>query len=149
MAGNLLAPHADRFLHSLECLASYQQNIADRASSHMLKLSVAIAERIMGSDAYVTVADFQELRHPLIEAICKRYELRLRYHPQDLSNLRQLMETNGKIQLRMGGGLSIAEDANIPQGAMINDRKTEQNPSIHDQVQPILQRLLKKAEQAR
>ncbi len=146
MANHLLAPHVDRFRQNLERLASYQQNIADHASTHMLKLAVAVAERIMGTEAYVTVADLQELRHTLIEAICKRYELHLRYHPQDLSDLQYLMECDGKIKFRMSGGLSIEEDVSVPQGTMINGRKAEQNPSIEDQVLPSLQQLLRKAE---
>lgn len=149
MANHLLTPHVDRFQKNLECLVSYQQNIADRASTHMLKLAVAIAERIMGTDAYVTVADLQELRTALIEAIGKRYEMHLRYHPQDLSRLRQLMASDGKARLQMDGGLNIAEDVDVSQGNMIKGPKIVQNPSIQDQVQPFLQKLLMKAEQNR
>jgi flagellar biosynthesis/type III secretory pathway protein FliH len=149
MANNLLAPHADLFQQNLERLASYQQNIADHASTHMIKLAVAIAECIMGADAHVTVADLQDLRQTLIEAICKRHELHLRYHPEDLANLQHLMECNGEDKWRMAFGLNIAEDLNVPKGAMSNGRDAEKSPSIEGQVQPSLQQLLNKAEQAR
>lgn len=146
MADNLIAPHVDGFRLELERLASYRQNIADHASTHMIKLAVAIAERIMGADVHVTVADLQQLRHTLIDAICKRYELHLRYHPQDLSNLQHLMECKGENRWRTDGGLSIEKDLNIAQGVMIDDRRVEGITSIADQVQPSLQQLLMKAE---
>lgn len=143
MANNLLAPHVDGFRQALGRLASYQQNIADHASTHMIKLAVAIAERITGADVLVTVADLQQLRDTLIDAICKRYVLQLRYHPQDLSNLQHLMECN---RWQRDRGLSIAKDFNVAQGAIINGREAGENPSIQDQVQPSLQQLLIKAE---
>jgi flagellar biosynthesis/type III secretory pathway protein FliH len=144
MANNLLAPHLDGFRQELERLASYQQNIADHASTHMLKLAVAIAERIMGTDVHVTVADLQQLRPALIDAICKRYQLHLRYHPQDLSNLHHLMECNGENRWRADSGLSVEKDSNLAQGTMTNGREAGQSPSIDDQVQPSLQQLLMK-----
>ncbi len=146
MANHLLAPHVDRFRKNLECLVSYQQNIADHASTHILKLAVAIAERIMGTDAYVTMADLQELRPVLIEAIGNRYEMHLRYHPQDLSRLQQVLACDGETRLQMVGGLNIAEDIDVSQGTMIKSPKTAHNPSIEDQVQPFLLKLLRKAE---
>lgn len=142
MADNLLAPHVDDFRQEVERLASYQQNIADHASTHMIKLAVAIAERIMGIDVHVTVADLQQLRHTLIEAIYKRYELHLRYHPQDLSDLQHLLERKGENRWRTDNGLSIAKDLNVAQGIMINRREAGESPSIQDQVQPSLQQLL-------
>jgi flagellar biosynthesis/type III secretory pathway protein FliH len=146
MANNLLAPHLDGFRLALERLASYQQNISDHASTHMIKLAVAIAERIMGADVHVTVADLQKLRPTLIEAICKRYQLHLRYHPQDLSHLHQLMACRKENHWHEDGGLNIEKDPNIAQGSMINGREAEESPSIEDQIQPSLQQHLIKAE---
>ena len=147
MADNLIAPHVDSFRQALERLASYRQNIADHASTHMIKLAVAIAERIMGADVHVTVADLQQLRHTLIDAICNRYELHLRYHPQDLSNLQHLMESKGENRWRADSGLmNIEKDPNVAQGVMIDDRRAEEITSIAGQVQPSLQQLLIKAE---
>lgn len=146
MTDNLLAPHLDGFKQALDRLTSYQQNIADHASTHMIKLAVAIAERIIGADVRVTVADLQQLRPTLIDAICKRYALHLRYHPQDLSNLHHLMESKGENQWRTDNGLSVEKDPNVPQGAMINGLEAGKSPSIEDQVQASLQQLLMKAE---
>jgi flagellar biosynthesis/type III secretory pathway protein FliH len=145
-ANNLLAPHLDGFRQELERLESYRQKIADHAGTHMLKLAVAIAERIMGAHVHVTVTDLQPLRPALIDAIFKRYELHLRYHPQDLSNLQHLMECNGESRWRTDSGLSIEEDPNVTQGALIDGRKAGKSPSIEDQVQPPLLQLLMKAE---
>lgn len=149
MADNLLAPHVEGFLKKLERLTSYQQYIADHASTHMLKLAVEISERIIGADAHVTVADLQALRPTLIEAICKRYELHLCYHPQDLSNLQHLMECKGENGWRTADGLNIVKDLNVSQGAMINGSEVEESLSIEDQVQPSLQQLLMNAESDR
>lgn len=146
MANNLLAPHVDRFQQNLERLTNYQQHIADHASMHMIKLSVAIAERIIGTNAHITIEDLQDLRRPLIEAICKKHELHLSYHPQDLSNLQHLMECKGANHWQTAVGLSIAEDDNLSQGSMINGRGAEENPSLQSQIQSTLQQLLKKAE---
>lgn len=142
MADNLLAPHVDGFRKELERLASYQQNIADHASTHMIKLAVAIAERIVGVDVHVSVADLQQLRDALIDAICKRYELHLCYHPQDLANLQRLMARNREHRWRTNTGLSIEKDLNVAQGAMINGREAGESPAIADQVQPSLRQLL-------
>jgi flagellar biosynthesis/type III secretory pathway protein FliH len=142
MADNLFVPHVDRFRQALKRLLSYQQNVADHASTHIIKLAVAIAERIMGTDVHVSVADLQQLRPALIEAIGKRYQLHLRYHPQDLSDLQLLMDCQGETQWRSNSGLSIAEDVNGVQGAVINGREAEKSPSIDAQVQPSLEQLL-------
>lgn len=146
MADNLLAPHVDGFRQECERLASYGQNIADHASTQMIKMAVAIAERIMGADVHVTVADLQQLRHTLIDAVCKRYRLHLRCHPQDLSNIQRLLECKGENRWRTDDCLSIEEDPDVAQGAMINEGKAEDATSIAGQVQPSLQRLLMKAE---
>jgi flagellar biosynthesis/type III secretory pathway protein FliH len=146
MADNLLAPHLDGFRQELGRLESYRQNISDHASTHMIKLAVAIAERIMGADVHVTVADLQHLRPTLIDAICKQYQLHLHYHPQDLSDLQHLMACKGENRWPTDSGLSIEKDPNVAQGAMINDREAGNSPSIEDQVQPSLQKLLMKAE---
>lgn len=146
MANNLLAPHLDGFRQELERLESYQQNIADHASTHMIKLAVAIAERIMGADVHVTVADLQQLRPTLIDAIFKRYQLHLRYHAQDLSSLQHLMVFKGENRWHTNSGLSIEKDSSVAQGAMLNDHDAGKKPSIEDQVQPALQKLLMKAE---
>jgi flagellar biosynthesis/type III secretory pathway protein FliH len=144
MANNLLAPHLDGFRQELERLESYRQNIADHASTHMMKLAVAIAERILGADVHVTVADLQHLRPTLIDAIGKRYQLHLRYHPQDLSDLQHLMACEGENRWRTDSGLSIEKDPDVEQGAMINDREAGKSPSIEEQVQPSLRQLLMK-----
>jgi flagellar biosynthesis/type III secretory pathway protein FliH len=149
MANNLLAPHLDGLRQELDRLASYQENIADHASTHMIKLAVAIAERIIGDEVQVTVADLQQLRPTLIEAICKRYQLHLRYHPQDLSNLDHLMACKGENQWHKDRGLNIEKDPKVAQGAMINGREAGESPSIKEQIQPSLQQLLIKAEQDR
>ena len=142
MAADMIAPRVDGFRQELERLASYRENIADHASTHMIKLAVAIAERIMGVDVHVTAADLQPLRQTLIDAICSRYELHLRYHPKDLSHLQRLMACKGELRWRTDGGLSIEEDLNVAQGAVINGREAGEGASIADQVQPSLQQLL-------
>jgi flagellar biosynthesis/type III secretory pathway protein FliH len=148
MSENRLAPHADRFLQARDRLAKYQQYIADHASAHMLKLAVEISERIMGADAHVTAADLQQLRTALIEAICKRYELHLRFNPNDLSGLKHLMKASAESDWRISDGLSFDEDSDIPQGAVTNGREAEEGSSIETQVRPSLQKLLMSAERA-
>jgi hypothetical protein len=149
MADSLLAPLADRFQQAWDCLANYQQYIIDHASTHILKLAVEISERIIGAETFVTVADLQPLHRALIEANYKRYQLQLRYHHQDLSELEHLMECRGGNGLKMTAGLSCEKDLDVAQGALVNDHGNAKGCSLEKQVQQSLAQLLQAIETAR
>jgi hypothetical protein len=149
MADTLLAPHVDRFFQTVDRLATFQQYIADHASTHILKLAVEIAERILGTDAHLSEADLQPLRTTLLEAICKQYRLHLRYNPQDLSDLEHLIKCRGGNGWQIPADLSFGKDLDLAQGSLNNEREQEPNQSIEKIVKPSLEQLLQSSGAAR
>jgi flagellar biosynthesis/type III secretory pathway protein FliH len=123
MAGNILSPRVDEFLTELNRLGSYQSKIADQASAHIIKLALATAECILGTDAETTSNDLQKLRKPLMGAISQQHQLALRYHPRDLAIIRQWMACQDRTQWQSSDGLDVSEDDSISIGGLIAEHQ--------------------------
>ena len=123
MAGNILSPRVDEFQKELNRLGSYQSKIADQASAHIIKLALATAECILGANAETTSSDLQKLRKPLMGAISQQHQLVLRYHPQDLAIIRQLMACHDRTQWQSGDGLVVSEDDSVSIGELTPEHR--------------------------
>ncbi len=142
LANNLLEPHVSQFHQNIEQLTAYQNHLADHASAHMLRLAIAIAERVMDDGIQTGVEDLKDMRPTLIAAMCKRHQLRLRYHPRDLADLQQLMLCRGEAQWQSTNGVSIIEDDSVPLGELDTTPNRDERAAIDEQIITHLQTLL-------
>jgi hypothetical protein len=148
-ANHLLVPHVDRFRRDLEHLTTYQQHVADHASTHIIALAIAISERIMGAEVRSSVDNLEPIRKSLIDAICRHHQLQLRYHPDDLAGVQHLMDCQGPVSWESMPGLDISSDSSMTRGELLNRHRVDEGKSFCRHVQASLQQVLQLIESQR
>lgn len=95
MARASIVPAMQTFVDKSQGLALENQAAQSQTGPGALALALAVAERILGAAAGVTVEALGDLQPVVAEALLRANQVGLAMHPDDLERLRELMREEG------------------------------------------------------
>lgn len=124
---------ADRFGQMLRDLAGLKRKIRNEAEFDVLKLSLAIARRILHRELAVDSEAIQGLIHAALEKLANREISRVRVHPACVDAVRSALE-----RINTAPAIEICSDPTLKNGDLIFETTLgELDASIDTQLQEI------------
>ena len=124
---------ADRFAQMLRDLAGLKRKIRNEAEFDVLKLSLAIARRILHRELAVDSEAIQGLVHAALEKLANREISRVRIHPASVDAVRSALE-----RINTAPAIEICADPAMKHGDLIFETTLgELDASIDTQLQEI------------
>lgn len=124
---------ADRFGQMLRDLAGLKRKIRNEAEFDVLKLSLAIARRILHRELAVDSEAIQGLIHAALEKLANREVSRVRVHPACVDAVRSALE-----RINTAPAVEICSDPTLKNGDLIFETTLgELDASIDTQLQEI------------
>jgi hypothetical protein len=118
------APQIKSFADALSLWNAIMMRVEEKSNLQILKMAVAIAEKILGSPPQCGTGKLESLRDELTARMRKAYRLEFKLNPSDMDALTGLM-TCEKVHLEQWDYIAATGDTDVQRGALLGESGTQ------------------------
>lgn len=112
-----MAPQIKSFADALSLWNAIMMRVEDKSNLQILKMAVAIAEKILGAPPQCRTGGLESLKSDLTARMRKAYQLEFKLNPKDLDSLSDFL-TSESVHWGQWDYIAVTGDAEVQRGSL-------------------------------
>ena len=135
-----IAPGRQDLIKTYGDVAQYNQQIVTESAQHIIKLALAVVQKVLSTPSALTPEDLTGIHADLLSSIGDAYRLTLCFHPDDLESLQHVSRCTDLAWLEQST-IAIERELELPKGTVKAYHTGDQRPALEKQMAKNLQEL--------